>query len=168
MTAPRSRLAQLLTRRRPGLVPFPPPPLLLLLLLLASAAPACGWESGDLELFDLVEEVQLNFYQFLGVQQVAETWSSRVLAALPNPAQKELSTFRSSSLHYFSCQDPVSLTYWTVSPAWVGVGVVIASFFPLHSGQIFHSTVLTGREKRGRVDLNIYPFVSFSPEYWKE
>lgn len=69
MTAPRSRLARLPPRRRPGLVPFPPP--LLLLLLLAAAGPAHGWESGDLELFDLVEEVQLNFYQFLGVQQVS-------------------------------------------------------------------------------------------------
>lgn len=69
MTAPCSRLARLLPRRRPGLVPFPPP--LLLLLLLAAAGPARGWESGDLELFDLVEEVQLNFYQFLGVQQVS-------------------------------------------------------------------------------------------------
>lgn len=68
MTAPCSRLAWLLPSRRPGLVPFPPP--LLLLLLLAAAGPARGWESGDLELFDLVEEVQLNFYQFLGVQQV--------------------------------------------------------------------------------------------------
>lgn len=56
----------------PGLVPFPPP-LLLLLLLLAAAGPAHGWESGDLELFDLVEEVQLNFYQFLGVQQDASS-----------------------------------------------------------------------------------------------
>ncbi|XP_055399753.1 dnaJ homolog subfamily C member 1 isoform X1 [Bubalus kerabau] len=72
MTAPRSRLARLPPRRRPGLVPFPPP-LLLLLLLLAAAGPAHGWESGDLELFDLVEEVQLNFYQFLGVQQDASS-----------------------------------------------------------------------------------------------
>ncbi|XP_025120211.2 dnaJ homolog subfamily C member 1 [Bubalus bubalis] len=71
MTAPRSRLARLPPRRRPGLVPFPPP--LLLLLLLAAAGPAHGWESGDLELFDLVEEVQLNFYQFLGVQQDASS-----------------------------------------------------------------------------------------------
>ncbi|KAM7237016.1 hypothetical protein CapIbe_011260 [Capra ibex] len=71
MTAPCSRLARLPPRRRPGLVPFPPP--LLLLLLLAAAGPAHGWESGDLELFDLVEEVQLNFYQFLGVQQDASS-----------------------------------------------------------------------------------------------
>ncbi|XP_040104521.1 dnaJ homolog subfamily C member 1 [Oryx dammah] len=73
MTAPCSRLARLPPRRRPGLVPFPPPLLLLLLVLLAAAGPAHGWESGDLELFDLVEEVQLNFYQFLGVQQDASS-----------------------------------------------------------------------------------------------
>nr|BAK63174.1 DnaJ homolog subfamily C member 1 [Pan troglodytes] len=81
MTAPCSQPAQLPGRRQLGLVPFPPPPprtpllwlLLLLLLLLAAVAPARGWESGDLELFDLVEEVQLNFYQFLGVQQDASS-----------------------------------------------------------------------------------------------
>uniref|UniRef100_A0A2K5R333 DnaJ heat shock protein family (Hsp40) member C1 n=1 Tax=Cebus imitator TaxID=2715852 RepID=A0A2K5R333_CEBIM len=79
MTAPCSWPAQLPGRRQLGLVPFPPPPprtpLLwpLLLLLLAAVAPARGWESGDLELFDLVEEVQLNFYQFLGVQQDASS-----------------------------------------------------------------------------------------------
>lgn len=59
-------------RRAPlRLLPFPRRRLLLLLLLLV-AGPARGWESGDLELFDLVEEVQLNFYQFLGVQQVSK------------------------------------------------------------------------------------------------
>ncbi|XP_069314921.1 dnaJ homolog subfamily C member 1 [Eulemur rufifrons] len=76
MTAPCSRPARLPRRRQLGLVAFPPPPplwLLLLLLLLAAAGPARGWESGDLELFDLVEEVQLNFYQFLGVQQDASS-----------------------------------------------------------------------------------------------
>lgn len=70
MTAPCFRLARLPPRRRLRLLPFPPP---LLLLLLAAAGPARGWESGDLELFDLVEEVQLNFYQFLGVQQDASS-----------------------------------------------------------------------------------------------
>uniref|UniRef100_A0A8C9IGQ4 DnaJ homolog subfamily C member 1 n=1 Tax=Piliocolobus tephrosceles TaxID=591936 RepID=A0A8C9IGQ4_9PRIM len=79
MTALCSWPAQFPGRRQLGLMPFPPPqprtPLLwpLLLLLLAAVAPACGWESGDLELFDLVEEVQLNFYQFLGVQQDASS-----------------------------------------------------------------------------------------------
>lgn len=69
MTAPCCRLSPLPRRRGLRFVQFPPP--LLLLLLLAAVAPARGWESGDLELFDLVEEVQLNFYQFLGVQQVS-------------------------------------------------------------------------------------------------
>ncbi|XP_026334740.1 dnaJ homolog subfamily C member 1 isoform X2 [Ursus arctos] len=74
MTATCSRLARLPRRRWRRLVRFPPPrPLLLLLLLLAAVGPAHGWESGDLELFDLVEEVQLNFYQFLGVQQDASS-----------------------------------------------------------------------------------------------
>lgn len=73
MTAPCSRLSRLPRRRGLRFVPFPPP--LLLLLLLAAVGPARGWESGDLELFDLVEEVQLNFYQFLGVQQVS--WAVR-------------------------------------------------------------------------------------------
>ncbi|GAB5573335.1 dnaJ homolog subfamily C member 1 isoform X1 [Prionailurus iriomotensis] len=75
MTATCSRLARLPRRRWRRLVRFPPPPplLLLLLLLLAAVGPAHGWESGDLELFDLVEEVQLNFYQFLGVEQDASS-----------------------------------------------------------------------------------------------
>ncbi|XP_047376333.1 dnaJ homolog subfamily C member 1 isoform X1 [Sciurus carolinensis] len=72
MSAPCSWLARLPQRRR--LVPLSPPlPRWLLLLLLAAVLPARGWESGDLELFDLVEEVQLNFYQFLGVQQDASS-----------------------------------------------------------------------------------------------
>ncbi|XP_075408592.1 dnaJ homolog subfamily C member 1 [Tenrec ecaudatus] len=75
MTAPCPALARLPQRRRFRLVrsPRPPPPVLLLLLLAAAVRPARGWESGDLELFDLVEEVQLNFYQFLGVQQDASS-----------------------------------------------------------------------------------------------
>ncbi|XP_027784372.1 dnaJ homolog subfamily C member 1 [Marmota flaviventris] len=76
MSAPCSGLGRVPQRRR--LVWFSPPLprcrlLLPLLLLLAAAVPARGWESGDLELFDLVEEVQLNFYQFLGVQQDASS-----------------------------------------------------------------------------------------------
>ncbi|XP_059516772.1 dnaJ homolog subfamily C member 1 isoform X2 [Myotis daubentonii] len=73
MTAPGSRPARPPGRRELRPVQVPPPLLLPLLLLLAAAGPARGWESGDLELFDLVEEVQLNFYQFLGVQQDASS-----------------------------------------------------------------------------------------------
>lgn len=71
MTAPGPRPA-----RPPGRLELRPvrvSKLLLPLLLLAAAGPARGWESGDLELFDLVEEVQLNFYEFLGVQQDASS-----------------------------------------------------------------------------------------------
>ncbi|XP_017672551.1 PREDICTED: dnaJ homolog subfamily C member 1 [Lepidothrix coronata] len=50
------------------------PRLLPLLALLALLAPrARAWDSGDLELFDLVEEVPRNFYDFLGVQQDASS-----------------------------------------------------------------------------------------------
>ncbi|XP_053428083.1 dnaJ homolog subfamily C member 1 [Nycticebus coucang] len=74
MTASGSRLARFPRCSQLGLVRVPPPSLwLLVLLLLAAAGPARGWESADLELFDLVEEVQLNFYQFLGVQQDASS-----------------------------------------------------------------------------------------------
>jgi hypothetical protein len=73
MSVPRSRSAPLPQRRGLRLGPPSPPRLwlLLLLLLLAAVGSARGWESEDLELFDLVEEVQLNFYHFLGVQQVS-------------------------------------------------------------------------------------------------
>ncbi|KAM8803849.1 dnaJ homolog subfamily C member 1 [Rhynchonycteris naso] len=78
MMAPCSRPACLPQRRGLRVMRFPlPPPPPLLLLLLAAAGPARGWESGDLELFDLVEEVQLNFYQFLGVQQDASSTDIR-------------------------------------------------------------------------------------------
>ncbi|KYO46784.1 dnaJ-like protein subfamily C member 1 isoform A [Alligator mississippiensis] len=43
----------------------------LLLVLLAPRGRA--WDSGDLELFDLAEEVPRNFYDFLGVQQDASS-----------------------------------------------------------------------------------------------
>uniref|UniRef100_A0A8D2IPQ8 DnaJ homolog subfamily C member 1 n=1 Tax=Varanus komodoensis TaxID=61221 RepID=A0A8D2IPQ8_VARKO len=45
-------------------------PLLSLLLLMPSGL---AWDSGDLELFDLVEEVSQNFYVFLGVEQDASS-----------------------------------------------------------------------------------------------
>ncbi|XP_054027344.1 dnaJ homolog subfamily C member 1 isoform X2 [Dryobates pubescens] len=46
-------------------------PLLVLVALLVPRSRA--WDSGDLELFDLVEEVPRNFYDFLGVQQDASS-----------------------------------------------------------------------------------------------
>ncbi|KAM3929646.1 dnaJ homolog subfamily C member 1 [Leptodactylus fuscus] len=45
--------------------------LLLLLCCCCHLSPTSAWDSGDLELFDLVEEIQQNFYQFLGVEQDA-------------------------------------------------------------------------------------------------
>ncbi|XP_062423698.1 dnaJ homolog subfamily C member 1 [Rhea pennata] len=54
--------------------PAPRRRLLPLLALLALLAPrARAWDSGDLELFDLVEEVPQSFYGFLGVQQDASS-----------------------------------------------------------------------------------------------
>ncbi|KAM9288000.1 LOW QUALITY PROTEIN: dnaJ homolog subfamily C member 1 [Cariama cristata] len=54
--------------------PAPRLRLLPLLALLALVLPrARAWDSGDLELFDLVEEVPRNFYDFLGVQQDASS-----------------------------------------------------------------------------------------------
>lgn len=44
--------------------------LLLSSLLLCCSQLSLAWDNGDLELFDLVEEIQQNFYQFLGVEQV--------------------------------------------------------------------------------------------------
>ncbi|XP_030055292.1 dnaJ homolog subfamily C member 1 [Microcaecilia unicolor] len=44
-----------------------------LLLLWSLPPPFSAWDSGDLELFDLVEEVQQNFYEFLGVEQDASS-----------------------------------------------------------------------------------------------
>ncbi|XP_065255223.1 dnaJ homolog subfamily C member 1 [Emys orbicularis] len=54
--------------------PCPAPRLCALLLLLALLPPlARAWDSGDLELFDLVEEVPQNFYGFLGLPQDASS-----------------------------------------------------------------------------------------------
>ncbi|MEJ1284385.1 DnaJ heat shock protein family (Hsp40) member C1 [Cricetulus griseus] len=71
MWAPGFGPARIPQRRRPG--PLSSSVWLLLLFLLAAVGPVRAWESGDLELFDLVEEVQLNFYEFLGVQQDASS-----------------------------------------------------------------------------------------------
>ncbi|CAM2105324.1 dnaJ homolog subfamily C member 1 isoform X2 [Caretta caretta] len=54
--------------------PSPAPRLRALWLLLALLPPlARAWDSGDLELFDLVEEVPQNFYGFLGLPQDASS-----------------------------------------------------------------------------------------------
>ena len=39
-------------------------------LFLFSVSPVNCWESFELDLFDLVEEVNQNFYEFFGVNQV--------------------------------------------------------------------------------------------------
>uniref|UniRef100_UPI00398EA141 dnaJ homolog subfamily C member 1 isoform X2 n=1 Tax=Pristiophorus japonicus TaxID=55135 RepID=UPI00398EA141 len=44
------------------------------LLQLTTCVPGCrGWDTAELELFDLVDEVQENFYRFLGVEQDASS-----------------------------------------------------------------------------------------------
>ncbi|XP_078510908.1 dnaJ homolog subfamily C member 1 [Lissotriton helveticus] len=48
-------------------------PLLPAVLLCSLLATSLAWDSGDLELFDLVEEIQRNFYEFLGVEQDASS-----------------------------------------------------------------------------------------------
>lgn len=51
-----------------------PGALLLSWLMMIGSSPLClAWENGDLELFDLVEEIQQNFYQFMGVEQDASS-----------------------------------------------------------------------------------------------
>lgn len=39
-------------------------------ILIAYPSPSHAWDS-DLELYDLVEEIQQNFYEFLSVEQVS-------------------------------------------------------------------------------------------------
>ncbi|KAL1784957.1 dnaJ-like subfamily C member 1 [Sigmodon hispidus] len=74
MWAPGFGAARLPRLRHPGPLSFSVWRLLPLLpFLLAALRPVRAWESGDLELFDLVEEVQSNFYEFLGVQQDASS-----------------------------------------------------------------------------------------------
>lgn len=66
-------LGQAVSRAPMGCSRPPRLPLVLLVLLVLAPAPAVAWDSVDLELFDLVEEVPQNFYAFLGVEQVRET-----------------------------------------------------------------------------------------------
>jgi len=46
---------------------------LFTLILLASISQCICWDQDDLELFDLVEEVNANFYEFFGIEQTATT-----------------------------------------------------------------------------------------------
>lgn len=42
----------------------------LLVILISLGKSVNAWDDVDLEIFDLVEEINENFYQMLGVQQV--------------------------------------------------------------------------------------------------
>lgn len=42
----------------------------LALMLLSLLAPATAWDNDDLEIFDLVELINKNFYEELGIKQV--------------------------------------------------------------------------------------------------
>ncbi|KAH8315488.1 hypothetical protein KR074_006951 [Drosophila pseudoananassae] len=44
---------------------------ILLAVLLLQGGPASAWHSEELEIFDLVEEVNRNFYEFMGINQTA-------------------------------------------------------------------------------------------------
>lgn len=39
-------------------------------LLIASAIGVQSWDTEELEIFDLVEEIKVNFYELMGIQQV--------------------------------------------------------------------------------------------------
>ncbi len=41
-----------------------------LLLFTALLAAACAWTQEELELYDLVEDVGQNFYEFMGISEV--------------------------------------------------------------------------------------------------
>ena len=45
----------------------------LLLFILPRCTEVHGWDSIDLELFDIVEEIKDNFYDVLGLKQVRST-----------------------------------------------------------------------------------------------
>lgn len=42
----------------------------VVLVLLSLVLTASAWDEGDFEVFDVVEEVNQNFYELLGVKQV--------------------------------------------------------------------------------------------------
>lgn len=41
-----------------------------ILLLISSAICVQSWDTEELEIFDLVEEIKVNFYELMGIQQV--------------------------------------------------------------------------------------------------
>ena len=53
--------------------------LFLLLFILPGCTEVHGWDSIDLELFDLVEEIKDNFYDVLGLKQVIDILKSSVV-----------------------------------------------------------------------------------------
>lgn len=46
--------------------------LLLLIFFLGLARGAYGWDNEELEIFDIVEEVNQNFYELMGLKQVIQ------------------------------------------------------------------------------------------------
>ncbi len=46
---------------------------LLFLMFFCSITDVLSWDNDEMELFDLVEEVNKNFYELLGVDQVVKT-----------------------------------------------------------------------------------------------
>lgn len=52
-----------------------------IVLLLSCFSPATAWDNDDLEIFDLVELVNKNFYELMGISQVREiyvTWTVKL------------------------------------------------------------------------------------------
>lgn len=43
-------------------------------ILIGLACSAAAWDTEELEIFDLVEEINQNFYELLGVAQVIDRW----------------------------------------------------------------------------------------------
>ena len=44
---------------------------LILLVFISFLSVSCAWDQSDIEIFDLVEEINQNFYDVLGVLQVS-------------------------------------------------------------------------------------------------